>query len=333
MHAPKISIIGLTYRQKELLPHFIDSVYASSLPREDVEIIIVDNASGDGTVEMLQERYSSEKYSNLKVIARTENIGSSGINDGMRVARGEYWFFTDTDMTFEPHCLENFYNTAKKLGPQIILGPTLYEYDNHDKLMPCYSVLSRSFFSTFVLPQHNDRQLKEVFMEGFPFMHRDTAKKLRYIFDNDYFLYSEDFDLCLRMRLQGFKLYNCPTAIMYNRPPSETTLKYLKLKTLIYYMERNYLITFFKICSLKSLLLYSPYVFAVRVVALLKELVTLNVRLFGVRLKAYTWVLFHPVLVWRKRKETQAERVVSDKEIFKIADEKYFWKAKLGWLK
>lgn len=310
------------------MPHFITSIRNSSLKKEDVEIIIVDNASNDGTIQLLQNQFPD-----VKVIPRQTNIGSGAFNDGVLIAKGEYILISDIDMIFEKHCLENFYNTAKKLGPQIILGPTLYEYDNHEKLMPCYSVLSRSFFSTFVLPQHNDRQLKEVFMEGFPFMHRDTARNLKYIFDNDYFLYSEDFDLCLRMRLQGFKLYNCPTAIMYNRPPSETTLKYLKLKTLIYYMERNYLITFFKICSFKTLLLYSLYVFMVRVLALLKELATLNVRLFFVRLKAYFWVIPNWKLVWRKRKETQKDRVVSDKEIFRIADEKYFWKAKLRGLK
>ncbi len=328
MSSFKISVIGLSFNGERFISPFIESIRNSSLDKEEIEIIIVDNFSTDGTVKLLQNHFPE-----VKIIQRQTNIGSGAFNDGLSIATGEYILISDIDMIFEKHCLENFYNTAKKLGPQIILGPTLYEYDNHAKLMPCYSVLSRSFFSTFVLPQHNNMQLKEVFMEGFPFMHQNTARKLKYIFDNDYFLYSEDFDLCLRMRLQGFKLYNCPTAIMYNRPPSETTLKYLKLKTLIYYMERNYLITFFKICSLKTLLLYSLYVFMVRVLALLKELATLNVRLFFVRLNAYFWVIPNWKLVWKKRKETQKDRVVSDKEIFRIADEKYFWKSKLGWLK
>ena len=321
----KISIIGLSYKRKELLPPFIDSIYNSSLNNEEIEIIIVDNNSNDGTVEMLREKYPS-----VKIIARKKNIGSGAFNDGLEIVKGEYLFFSDSDMIFEKKCLEHFYNKAKQVGKKIILGPTLYEYDNRDKLMASYSILSRSFYSEFVKPKNNSLRFKEVFMEGFPFMHKDTAKDLGYIFDKDYFLYSEDFDLCLRMRLQGYKLFNLPTAIMYNRPPSETTEKYLKQKGLIYWMERNYIFTFFKICSFKTILLYSPYVLLIRILAILKDILTFKPELAWTRIKAYSWILFNFKLVYRKRKETQRKSIKNDEHIFSIANEKYFLKAKLG---
>ncbi|MBI4980236.1 glycosyltransferase family 2 protein [Candidatus Woesearchaeota archaeon] len=324
----KISVIGLSYNRKDLLPLFIESIYDSSFDKQEVEIIIVDNASSDGSIEMLKSKYPA-----VKVIARTSNIGSGAHNDALVIAQGEYLFFSDIDLTFEKGCLEQFYNTANSMGKDIILTPRLYEYNRPNQLAPSYSILSRSFYTVFIRPKDLDSNLNEVFMNGLVFMRRDTAKKLRYIFDNDYFLYSEDFDLCLRIRLQGFKLYNCPKAIMYCRPLSETTTPYLKKKGLVYYMERNYLLTFFKICSLKTLILYAPYVFTMRIIALVKDIITFQPGLFVVRLKAYLWVIPNILLILKKRTETQKERVKSDKEIFAIADEKYFWKSKLGWLK
>jgi len=321
----KISVVGLCYNGSDIVPEFIESIYRSSLRKEEIEIIIVDNASPDGSAE-----YISKKYPNVNVIARKINIGSGAHNDALRIVKGEYCLFTDSDMKMEKHCLENLYKTAKKMGEKVVLLPTLYEYDIKKKLMPSYSVLSRSFYSTFVKPKDNDLTLKEVFMGGFVFLHRDTAKKLQYIFDNDYFLYAEDFDICLRIRLQGFKVYICPNAIMYNKPPSQTVLKYITQRRLTYYLERNLLITFFKICSVRTILLYLPYVVIIRKFALLRDLVRLDFRMFLTRVKAYLWVFTHFSLVMKKRKMTQKMRKVSDKKIFEIADDKYFLKSILS---
>jgi len=321
----KVSVVGLSYNGRDIVPVFIESIYNSSLERKEIEIIIVDNASTDGTVGLIRKRYPD-----VKVIARKENIGSGAHNDALKIAKGEYLFFTDSDMKFEKHCLENFYNTAKRMGKNVILSPTLYDYDKKNKLMPSYSTFSRSFYPVFVRPEDNDLKFKEVFMAGFIFMHRDTAKNLRYIFDNDYFLYAEDFDLCLRMRLQGIKLYICPDAVMYNKPPAQTTRKYIAQARLTYYMERNLVFTFFKICSLKTIIFYLPYFSFMRILALLRELVKLNIRMFLTRLRAYFWIFGHLNLVMRKRKETQRLRKKSDKYVFAMADEKYFIKTKLG---
>jgi GT2 family glycosyltransferase len=324
----KISIVGLSYNGKDIVSEMIKSIYDSSLSKEELEIIIIDNASTDGTPDIIRKNFPA-----VKVIARNKNIGSGAHNDALKIAKGEYLLFTDSDMKFEKDCLKNFYITANHLGENIILCPTLYEYNNNTKLMPSYSILSRSFYSDFVKTKNAHLKPQEVFMTGFPFIHRNTARKIGYIFDKDYFLYGEDFDLCLRIRLNGFKLYTCPSAIMYNLPPTQTVKKYISQIRITYYLERNLLITFFKICSTKTILLYLPYVFVVRILALLKDLFTLNIKMFQSRIRSYYWVLSHFNLVLRKRKDAQKTRVKSDKEIFSIANDKYFIKSKLGLLK
>ncbi|MBU1632520.1 MAG: glycosyltransferase [Nanoarchaeota archaeon] len=325
MSKTKISIVAVTFNGIDLIAPFINSIYKSSLNKDEVEIIILDNASNDGTADFIEINYPL-----VKLIRNKKNKGTAAFNDATNITKGEYLLITDPDMIFEKNCLENFYKTAKRLGKGIALSPTLYEYDNKEKLMSSYSILSRSFYSLFINPKHINLKLKEIFMAGFIFFHRDMLKKLGYVFDNDYFLYGEDFDLCLRIRLLGFKLYTCPDTIMYNKPPSHTSKRYIGQARITYYLERNMLITFFKICSAKTLILYFPFVVFARFCAMVKDLITINHRIFLSRVKAYLWVIFNLDLILKKRRLTQKIRIKNDKYIFSISNDKYFIRSKLG---
>ncbi|MCK4669650.1 MAG: glycosyltransferase [Nanoarchaeota archaeon] len=328
MSGVKVSVVGLSYNSKELFGPFIDSIYKSSLKKDEIEVIIVDNASSDRTVEFLRKNYPQ-----VRIIARNVNIGSGAHNDALAIAKGEYLLYTDSDMKLDKYCLERLYNTGKKLGKKALLTPILYDYDTGKQKLSSYSKISKSFYSVFVEPEHVEKKLREVAMAGFIFMHRDVSKELKYVFDTDFFLYAEDFDLSLRIRLQGFKLYSCPDAIMLNKPPSETTRKYLSQIKLMHLTERNLLLTFFKICSIRSIILYSPYVVGMRLFALARDLLRRNPRMFMGRLKAYLWILQHFSFVMGKRKKTQKRRKVNDKVIFSIAGEGYFLKSVLGFFR
>jgi len=323
----KVSVVGLSYNCSEMVLELIKSFYESSL--KDIEMIIIDNASSDGTVEKIHD-----KYPKVKVIARHENIGSAAFNDALPIAKGEYIFYVDGDVKLGKNCLKEFYETAESLGKNSILTPNVFGYDEIHPILyqiNCCSVISRSFYSAWVKPKDMFAvEPKEVMMTSFCFMHKDAIKELGYIFDKDYFLYAEDVDLCLRMRLQGFKLYYCPNAIIYNKSESETAKKHLGMKKIVYYMERNLLMTFFKICSTKNLWLFLPYVLIMRGLALIKDLVTLKLSIFLARLKAYFWVIFHMPMIMQKRSFIQSKRKKDDKHIFSLTDELYFLKSQIG---
>lgn len=101
----KASIITLCYNQLETATKpFIKSIYQYTNP-DLFELIIVNNASSDGTYEYLEQ--IKNEYNNIKVIHNTENLGySKGNNQGMELAEGDYLIMLNNDTLFTPHWLE-----------------------------------------------------------------------------------------------------------------------------------------------------------------------------------------------------------------------------------
>lgn len=93
MALPTVSYVILNYNRRERLREALDSVRRQDW--RDKEIIVADNGSTDGSVEMLKG-----DYPDCRVIALGENRGIAGRNAGIRAGRGDYVFCLDNDMTF-----------------------------------------------------------------------------------------------------------------------------------------------------------------------------------------------------------------------------------------
>lgn len=95
----QLSIITLTYNNIEFTKKFIESLYKYT---KDFELIIVDNGSGDGTVEYLKS------LPEIKLITNKENLGfSKGNNQGLKLAEGEYIGFLNNDILLYPNWFED----------------------------------------------------------------------------------------------------------------------------------------------------------------------------------------------------------------------------------
>ena len=147
-----------------------------------------------------------------------------------------------------------------------------------------------------------------------------------YLFDPDYFIYAEDLDLGLRIRLNGKKLVFGPNSIMYHMHAVTMQKKSEAFSTFL--MERNLLTTFFKILSVKNIILLMPYVLFARFFAIAKDLLTLKFNLVFSRLKAIFFVLYNFNLILKKRRHTQKFRKADDDYILNIFTEKYLFRPK-----
>lgn len=97
----RVSIIIPSYNRKDLLPLTLDSVFAQTF--RDIEVIVVDDCSTDGTSELLQRDYGERVF----CIRNARNIGLvPSCNVGLRAATGEFINFLDSDDIFEPTKLE-----------------------------------------------------------------------------------------------------------------------------------------------------------------------------------------------------------------------------------
>ena len=121
MTTPTISIVTPTYNCQPLLQESLESVFNQTLPQSEIEIIVVDDGSTDGTWDYLQSLHA--EHPNLKVL-RQQNSGrpSVGRNRGLGAATGEFVFFLDSDDWFSPEALERMVSAAREHGSDVVVA-------------------------------------------------------------------------------------------------------------------------------------------------------------------------------------------------------------------
>jgi teichuronic acid biosynthesis glycosyltransferase TuaG len=184
----KFSVIIPTYNAERTIERAIESVLAQSYPAH--EIIVVDDASNDGTVSILARKYAE----NIRLIQKTANVGSSiARNTGMDVATGNYIAFLDADDIWH-HDKLMLLKTILDANPQIrlfyhpytqeqIMGKRLPEHIVVYKL-PFIKLLPANVIATSCAVISND-----------PSFRFDAAMR-----------YTEDYDLWLRIGYK-YKVY------------------------------------------------------------------------------------------------------------------------------
>ena len=117
--SPIVSVIIVSYNTKSLLLDCIAKIPTSSLPKDQIEIIVVDNHSTDGTLPAL-----SSAYPTLKVIKNTVNRGFGGANNqGADVAQGKYLLFLNTDAFLTPAILPTLISYLDSHPRVVAVGP------------------------------------------------------------------------------------------------------------------------------------------------------------------------------------------------------------------
>jgi len=307
----KVSVIFVNYNGKDLLKAALESVNKN----KDYEIIVVDNNSADGSVDFVKKNYK-----NVKIIENRKNLGYVGINSALSCCKGKYILFLNNDIKIEKNCIKELLSVIEKDDKTGMAAPRLVNYYNKN-LKSNGTWVSRAFYSGHI---GNNAAPEEIPYLGVGMIKKDIIEKFGYIFDPDYFIYAEDVDLGLRLRLLGYKVAFAPKALIYHLHAA-TAKKFASSKT-IFLLERNLLMTFFKILSLKSILLFLPYVFLIRLLAIMKDALTLNFRNALSRITAILWVAFNFSTIYKKRKILQGLRKADDRFILEVFSEKYLFK-------
>lgn len=133
----KVSIIIPVYGVENYLERAVDSALAQTL--REKEIILVDDGSPDGSPAIC-DRYAQE-YPNLVRVIHQENQGlGMARNAGVRIAKGEYIAFLDSDDTVEPEMYETLYEKAKEGDYQIVMCDVRVRYveENREVVVSSY---------------------------------------------------------------------------------------------------------------------------------------------------------------------------------------------------
>lgn len=208
----KISVITVSYNSENFIEKYINSVLANL---QNGELIILDNASIDKTVEKL-ERFLPK----IKIIKSAENLGfSKGNNKAVKEASGEYLFFLNPDTEINEPIFDqliNFYENTPNagiVGPKLIMSngqtqPSVRKLPSVLGAFKEYILRSKNAYSEYV--PTGDKPIKVEMVYGAAMLIKKDLFDQVGGFDEKFFLYYEDADLCRRVRKLGKKIYYYP---------------------------------------------------------------------------------------------------------------------------
>lgn len=220
-----VSIIIVNYNTKDLLKQTIDSVLRSTTGIE-YEIIVVDNDSRDGSIQMVRE-----EYPDVLLIANNGNLGFAKANNiGIKKSSGRYILILNSDTVVAKDCIKScmkYMDENKKVGAlgckvELINGdldkackrgfPTpqasLYYMLKLDKLYPNSKRFGQ--YNLTYLPNDKINEV-DVLVGAFMMVRHEVILKVG-LLDEEFFMYGEDIDWCYRIKEAGYKNIYYPLA-------------------------------------------------------------------------------------------------------------------------
>lgn len=224
--APVLSICIVTLNAQQYLRNCLESI-KSQTGNLNYEIIIVDNASTDNTLEMLKENYPE-----IKVIVNKQNLGfTKPNNQAIRISKAEkYILLLNPDTILYESSLQNLVDFAEQHPDAGIIGPKVLNDDGtfqkHCKrgegrpweTFTYFLGLSKffpevKFFSGYLQTHLNENLTHEVpAISGCCMLIRRATLDTIGSLDEDLFAYQEDTEYCVRARKAGWKVYYTPSA-------------------------------------------------------------------------------------------------------------------------
>lgn len=219
---PDVSIIIVNWNTRDLLAKCLRCVQETT-KRSSYEIYVVDNASTDGSQEMVRRDFPA-----VKLIANTENVGFARANNqAIRVSQGRYVLLLNSDAFVKDNCIDHmvaFMDSHPEAGmagckllyedgrlqPSCARFPTLasefYIALGLDKLFP-----KSKIFGSYLMTDwdYSDTRPVDVIMGAFMLARADVIHKVG-VMDEQFFMYSEEVDWCYRFQAAGWKIYFCP---------------------------------------------------------------------------------------------------------------------------
>lgn len=253
MRSPLISIIIPSYNGK----HFLDECFKSLQDQtfNSFEIILVDNGSSDGSIELVKNHFSE-----VKIIANKENVGfAKACNQGIKLAKGKYVVVLNNDTRVNKKWLEKLVSVAEgndsigMCASKIVSSKNVSLIDSVGVNI-CFDGMSRGRGRS-----ERDRgqysEIEDVLLpSGCAALYRKEMLDEIGFFDEDFFAYCEDTDLGLRGRLAGWKAILVPSAVARHYY-SGTAGGYSPLKAFL--VERNHIWVVLKNFP-KRLILFFP---------------------------------------------------------------------------
>jgi GT2 family glycosyltransferase len=221
---PDISIIVVTWNAQRYVRECLDSLMHATAGLS-AEIIAVDNASTDGTPQVI-----NQQFPRVTLISNAENMGFAKANNvGLRLSSGDFIFLINSDVNVPPDCLKRMVGYMEQhaniglLGPRM-LGPegktarscmrfpTLWNSFCRALALDSFFARSRLFGGSLMRDFAHDRMAEVEVLNGWFWLVRREALVQVGLLDERFFIYGEDIDWCQRFHQSGWRVVFYPEA-------------------------------------------------------------------------------------------------------------------------
>jgi GT2 family glycosyltransferase len=213
---PTVSVIVLNYNGKKYLDNCFSSLDRMSYPKSRLEVILVDNASSDGSVA-----YVSQKYPWVNVLSLNKNYGFTGGNNaGVNMSKGEYVVFLNNDVMVDDNWLSELTKIVLENPDTILTSKSLFidKPKIIDHVGSKATIIGRSFCINFGRKDDNLEKGPKFVVQPYGasmLVKKDIFEKIGK-FDEDYVTSLEDTDFGLRAWLLGYEIMYVPSSVFYH---------------------------------------------------------------------------------------------------------------------
>ena len=187
-----LSIVIVTLRSEKVIDRCISSI------NKNLPIIVVENSDN-----LKFKNYLENNYKNVQCILSKENLGTgAGYNIGIKFSKTDYVYVINPDITLEVNALDEIFLASKKLDDFSILSPI-----SSDVNFPNYGMIEEK-------KNYEEKNLpfKVKYVDGFSMLLNKKKFKNNNYFDENFFMYWENNDICIRVINDGGSVFIVPKA-------------------------------------------------------------------------------------------------------------------------
>ena len=310
--SPKVLIIIISHNSAEYIGDCLSSLAKINYPASDFKILVVDNASMDNSLELIEASYPT-----VELIKNQQNFGFVGGNNlGLQRAieqNFDYAYLLNQDTVVTPEFLTEAVKSIQADPAIAAVQSKLLLFDQKDKINSWGNeihYLGFAFAGGYLEPDRNLPVKEIAYPSGAAVLISLAALKKIGLFNPEFFMYHEDVDLGWRLWLAGYRVMLAPKSVVYHKYEFSRSIKKY------YFMERNRRLVLLQNYRLATLIVIFP---AWLLMDLAMFFYSFIAGWWREELKV-CWYLINSGnwgKIWRSRQRVQATRKISDRQLIR----------------
>ena len=278
-----LSIIIVNWNTKNYLEQCLQSIFERTKGIE-YEVFVVDNASTDGSAQMVKE-----KFTQVKLIENKENLGfAKANNQALSQSHSKYLLLLNNDTAILPNSIQKMINfmeqhpKAGMVGPKLLNADGSFQRSCWKKFPSLLSVFISRFYlykfpkffpfakSVEISPEETSKPMKVAHLLGACILVREEAIRSVGYLDEQFYMYLEETDWAYRMNKKGWDIFYLPSAEVIHYGQKSTKKNLLRMnkegvKSYCKFFKKNYNANLLQLTLLKIIMFFSRIIRVCRI--------------------------------------------------------------------